>query len=301
MKTQNVYIGQFLDPQHSAVYSSIQEAVKEIMRPMQPGMQFLIAFLPPTDDNKYYLSATGKGYGFDPRKTTLFTTSAEATKACETLAAQGFPKSQIIFKELKVHDKGPQQIDIKTEEHFRCEQEIAAFHAALDHGLAVSNFPAMMPLQWSLEDKQLIIERDRYAILDMKAANFTEADAAHLWDNVKTAAKLVAEMAQVDPDAQPNKWRRLKREAIEFGILHSVVEPDGQTELPEEIEAETIAPSPARLVDTTGKLIFEHPKMQHLSIGQTFFHHIKGQTVAYVVISIHDDAGTRQITVTQRY
>lgn len=222
MKAQNVYVGQLYNPNHSAVYADVREAVKEVMRPMQAGFSVIFIHLPePGPEGKYWVAGTA-GENADPRKTFIFMESSKAEQHVDGLLLRGWPKSQVVCKQLTINTKGPQNIDIKTDEHYKCEQEVALLNRLLDKGLVASNSQTMVPL--SLGPDSLLIDRDRFAILDMKVAGFSEMDATTLWDNVSRAATLLKEIAQVDPDEQPRKWARLQQQAADFANQH--IEPD---------------------------------------------------------------------------
>lgn len=223
MKTQNVYIGQHHNPNHGAVYTSINEAVKELLRPMQTGFVMSVTYLP--DADRYWIVGL-----FDPRMNQqetkynqLFLSSSDAEKHAEKLLARGFPKGMVVFKELTIHKTGPKTIDIKTDEHAQCERHLDAFERALEIGLPVSNYPGMMPVRINRDEVPFSLHLDSgFALIDTRVAGFganldSEMNADTLWENVSKAAHLLKQVGEVDIETQPNKWRRLQNQTREFG------------------------------------------------------------------------------------
>jgi hypothetical protein len=222
MKMQNVYIGQYHDIRHSAVYADIREAVKEVMRPNAPGTVFQICFLPESKDGKYWVAGTIGSLNWDPRYNQIFTESSKAEQHVDALLLRGWPKAAVLVKELKINAKGPDNIDIKTEEHYRCEVELAAVHRALERGLPCANAQTIVPFTLQKLDGGFSLSiPPGFALIDLSTAGWSTFDTATLWDNVKTAARLLDEISRVDPDSQPRKWARLQTQAQEFGIFHA--------------------------------------------------------------------------------
>lgn len=220
MKTQNVYIGQHHNPNYGAVYTSIHEAVKEILRPMQEGLVFNITFLP--DADRYWIVGVfdPKMLAQDTKWNRLFITSSDAEKHAESIIARGFPKSMVICRELQIHKTGPKTIDIKTEEHASCERQLDAINRAIEIGLPLSNYPGMATLSLDRSEVPFSFKLDpsRYALVDLQLAGFNTHDVDTLWENVSKAAHLLKQVGECDTETQPNKWRRLQRETREFGI-----------------------------------------------------------------------------------
>lgn len=217
MKMQNVYIGQKMDPRHSAVYTSIDEAVKELLRPHQPGMVFDITFLP--DAERYWFAGVvdNKAQRPETKWNNIFTDSASAEKHAEMLLARGWSKASVLVKELKPVSKGPKNIDIKTPEHFQCERALRTMHDALANGIPADNHSSRMTLE--LVDSALAI-KGNFAVIDLDAEAWTNpADAKIAYAHIKTAAKLLRELALVDPETQPKKFARLQAEARDFSAL----------------------------------------------------------------------------------
>lgn len=273
MKTQNVYIGQRANIKQGAVYSTITEAVKELLRPMQAGMVFDVTFLP--DAPRYWIVGMNDAAAKYPdlRYNQIFCgeKSDAAEQHAQMLIARGFPKSMVIFKELPIVTKGPDTIDIKTEEHFQCERELASLRRKLELGIAASNFPSLMPVIVDVDSVKL---SPGYALVKEDVAGFSEIDTAGLWDNVKTAASLLAQMAEVDQEQSPRKWKRLQGLCKEFGQLHGA-------EVQQQIDS--IDGRRTVYVDHTGASILELTTITKIGVGEQLR---IGKSV-YAVISVN--------------
>lgn len=272
MKTQNVYIGQRANIKQGAVYSSIHEAVKELLRPMQAGMVFDVTFLP--DAPRYWIVGMNDAAAKYPdlRYNQIFCgeKSDAAEQHAQMLIARGFPKSMVIFKELPIVTKGPDTIDIKTEEHFQCERELASLRRKLELGIAASNFPSLMPV---IVDVDAVKLSPGYALVKEDVAGFSEIDTAGLWDNVKTAASLLAQMAEVDQEQSPRKWKRLQGLCKEFGQLHGA-----------EVQQAIDAIEERRTIyrDHDGVTVLELKTMTKVGIGEQ----IRIGNTVYIVVNV---------------
>lgn len=206
----NVYVGQLADIRHGAVYANITEAVKEVCRAQKPGMVICFIYLPDSPEGKYWIVGA-IGPAANTKWNLIYTNSSDAEKHAESLIARGFPKSEVICKELKVHTKGPDVIDIKTEEHFICERELNLLKAAIEKGVVADNSSSVMKL--TIDEGDLYVEK-KFAIIDtsVHALSFFE-NPQEVLDNLAVQRKLLLEVSLVDPDEQPIKWERLRREA----------------------------------------------------------------------------------------
>lgn len=230
MKMPNVYVGQFHDIRHGAVYTNILEAVKEVTRAQQAGMVIQFCYLP--DAEKYWIAGT-IGKGWDPRYNFIFTSSSEAEQHIDKVLAKGWPKAQVLCKELKIVEKGPDTIDIKTEEHLVIEREAKELRDCIERGFPIANddktfYPKLV---WEDSKYHFSWDMSETVIINLDAGVWSKVeDPVNLFECVKRSVKLLKEMAEVDQDEQPNKWRRLQGEAIK--LYDGLFPADGTPETP---------------------------------------------------------------------
>lgn len=214
----NVYVGQLVDIRHGAVYSNITEAVKEVCRAQKPGMVICFIYLPDTPNGKYWISGT-IGPAANTKWNLIFTNSSDAEKHADSLIARGFPKSEVVCKELKIHTKGPEVIDIKTEEHFKVERELNAIKAALDVGIPYDNDSQTLRLTAEWEDGaiRLSYPGGEASILHLPSPGWTRPIDYHIaMETIQHASSLLRQLSLVDPETQPIKWERLRKQAATF-------------------------------------------------------------------------------------
>lgn len=217
MKMPNVYVGQLADIRHGAVYSNITEAVKEVCRAQQPGMVICFIYLPESPTGKYWI-AGAVGPAANTKWNLIFTNSSDAEKHVDLISARGFSRSELVCKELKINTKGPNVVDIKTEEHFACERELSTIKSAIENGLPVDNSSNRMPLELF---ENGFNRPATFGIFNLSAPAWTQPESYILaMGFIREAAKLLAEFAIVDPDTQPRKWARLQESAATFAGEH---------------------------------------------------------------------------------
>jgi len=213
MKMPNVYVGQLNDIRFGAVYSNITEAVKEVCRAQQAGMVICFIYLPDSPTGRYWI-AGAVGPAANTKWNLIFTESSKAEEHVDKIAKRGFSRSELVCKELKIIAKGPDVIDIKTEDHFLCERELKILKDAVANGLTVDNSEKRMPLE--LFDGVLRPAVD-YGIFELGAPGWTQPTEYHqAMGAVRNAAKLLREVSLVNTDEQPRKWARLQTAAAEF-------------------------------------------------------------------------------------
>jgi len=225
MKMLPVYVGQLADIRYGAVYATITEAVKEVCRALQPGQVMVFINLPESPTGKYWI-AGAIGPAANTKWNLIFTNSSDAEKHMETIQARGFSKKELVCRELKIHTKGPDVIDIKTEEHFICERELGQLKAAMNKGIVADNSSAIMQLTF---EEGSFLTSEKFAIVDIQAHPLhTLEDPIKVLEDLATQRKLLVEMAAVDPDTQPNKWSKLQKQVAAL-IQRNHENPNGQT------------------------------------------------------------------------
>jgi hypothetical protein len=212
MKLQNVYVGELLDIRKGAIYCDVREACKVLMRPHAPGVIMTMTYLP--DAENYWIAGVVTGQMRDLQYNAIFTSSSEAEKRCDLLVSKGFPKSIIVCRELKINTRAEVYPDIKTEDHFKCERDLARLQKAFEAGLHADNTNRQFTLQIG-EDGH--IDQSEFGIIDFFGPDWTTVEAAkEVLHSIGTAYKLLKEIAVVNPDEQPNKWYRLQKQAAEM-------------------------------------------------------------------------------------
>lgn len=212
MKSPNIYVGLYNDIRTGSVYSSIEEAVKEARRIRPEGTSLMFIYLP--DSERYWIAGT-VGPGWDPRFNLVFMESSAADEHASKLRARGFPLKQIVCREMEIKHAGPSTVDIKTEEHYKVERELDGLHKALSMGLECCNSPTRAPL--IAFNDALGYDYKKFAMLDLEAAKWTRPDKfADAVGSLRSAARLLAEVASVDPETQPLKWSRIQAAAHSF-------------------------------------------------------------------------------------
>lgn len=204
----NVYVGQYANIQHSAVYASIDEAVKEVGRVIQTGL--MIAFVNLPDSKEYWIAGT-VGKNSNPKFNLIFTNKDKARAHCDNLKQRGWPSTEVLLKELKIVKDGPKNPDIKTEEHLNLERKYNLLKRSLQLGLPITNDEGNMEIMVIEDDPgrtDLVYNRGTFAIFRLDT--WTEADPVVMFERHRRFRKLMNEVASVNPDEQPNKWRRLQ-------------------------------------------------------------------------------------------
>lgn len=212
MKSPNVYVGLYNDIRKGNVYSSIEEAAKEVRRVHPEGTVMQFAYLPEAE--RYWIAGT-VGPAWDPRFNLIFADSSKADEHASKIRARGFPLSQIVCRELPILHAGPATVDIKTEAHYQVEKELDDLHKALSQGLPAINSQHAASL--TLHEGKIGYDYLHFAMLDLDAAEWTRPKDFHqAVSALQNAAKLMAEIAYVDPETQPRKWERLQKAAHAF-------------------------------------------------------------------------------------
>ena len=267
MKSPNVYVGQYADIRHGAVYTSIDEAVKEVRRVLQPGLMIMFTNLP--DADKYWIAGT-VGPNFNPKWNLIFTNSSDAEQHMDKLRARGFPTRELICKELKINTKGPNTPDIKTEEHYNVESELTGIKEALSRGLMADNSENMMTItvEHELDTNhpawQLHVDHSQYAIIDLHAHPLSILeDPDNVINLLKMSRKILLEIVAVDPDAQPRKWARLRDQAAQLVANF----------LPKDEDFSEVGPqNPEDVPVINYRVIYVEKDTAHILLDRTFEH-----------------------------
>jgi hypothetical protein len=215
------YVGQLHDIRHGCVYTSIEEARKEMHRNLQTGQVYLFTVLPKSKD--YYIVGT-VGQNSNSKFNLIFTDSDAGTALDQakahlaSLEARGWPKRDLCFKKLDVADKGPAEPDVRTQEHLDTEKRLQRILRAIERGIMVTNkIGATMELLL-VEDEpntaKLIYNHGQFGVMALD--NWETIDPTEVYSMVRNLRALCGEVANVDPDTQPRKWARLQQQANEL-------------------------------------------------------------------------------------
>lgn len=212
------YVGLLHDIRHGCVYTSIEEARKEIHRNLQTGQMVLFTNLPPSKE--YWVAGT-IGETMNTKFNFIFAdkegaTAHEQAKAhYEELGVRGWPQAQRAIKKLEVVAKGPADPDIRTQEHLDTERKLARVLKTLERGLPVINANHTAPINLFEDgpDKMWIAPHsDSHAMIQL-GDEWGTIDPAEVFTILRNLRALCGEIANVDPDTQPRKWARLQASA----------------------------------------------------------------------------------------
>lgn len=212
------YVGLLHDIRHGCVYTSIEEARKEVHRNLQMGQMVLFTNLPTSKD--YWVAGT-IGETMNTKFNFIFadkegSTAHEQAKAhYEALGVRGWPQSQRVIKKLEIVTKGPADPDIRTAEHLEAERRIARILKALERGVMVTNkIGATMELLLVEDDPnaaRIIYNHGTHAVMTLDG--WESIDPTEVFTILRNLRALCGEIAHVDPEIQPRKWARLQSQA----------------------------------------------------------------------------------------
>lgn len=212
------YVGLLHDIRHGCVYTSIEEARKEIHRNLQTGQMVLFTNLPPSKE--YWVAGT-IGETMNTKFNFIFadkegaTAHVQAKAHYEELGVRGWPQAQRAIKKLEVVAKGPADPDIRTQEHLDTERRLQRILRAIEQGVPVSNAnhsAGFVLLEDEPNTAKLIFHNTNHVIMQV-GDDWGNLEVEDVFTILRNLRKLCGEIANVDPDTQPRKWARLQQQA----------------------------------------------------------------------------------------